>query len=297
MKIKLNQFIIIIVIILNTYSSFSQTEPLQKDSINQTEKISRKDKKVIKKEADKIYLEGRRWKINTSFIAAKLDSYIQFEGPNGILGVKLDLEDRLGFKKNRAIPKFDFQYSFNRHSSLYAEFYNITRSSSLDIDEGFDWGDIEVPDDAGVVDIFVNTRIWSLGYMYSFINKPHAEISFFANVFVLAAKTGLDVEQNNIRNRFNITAPLPSFGYRFNYEILPKVRFGGTHSIFFLKAGKYGGTINNVKLNLDYRAYNWLGVGISYSKFELDIESQAKVFKGIIKYAYEGPGLYLQFLF
>jgi len=209
MKIKLNQFIIIIVIILNTYSSFSQTEPLQKDSINQTGKISRKDKKVIKKEADKIYLEGRRWKINTSFIAAKLDSYIQFEGPNGILGVKLDLEDQLGFKKNRAIPKFDFQYSFNRHSSLYAEFYNITRSSSLDIDEGFDWGDIEVPDDAGVVDIFVNTRIWSLGYMYSFINKPHAEISLC--VFVLVKQ---DLSRNNIRNL--LILPLPCQFWKFN---------------------------------------------------------------------------------
>jgi hypothetical protein len=78
---------------------------------------------------------------------------------------------------------------------------------------------------------------------------------------------------------------------------LPKVRFGGTHSFFFLKIGDYGGTISNFKLNLDYRTHKWLGVGISYSDFNLDIDSQANKFKGIIKYSYKGPGLYLQFMF
>ena len=120
---------------------------------------------------------------------------------------------------------------------------------------------------------------------------------FFANIFLLGVKTGLDIESRNISNRFSITAPLPSFGYRFSYEILPKVRFGGTHSLFFLEIGNYGGTINNIKLNLDYRALKWLSTGVSYSKFDLNINAQGKDFKGYIKYAYDGPGLYLQFMF
>ena len=290
-------FIVFVSFFLNTGQLFSQSDSIVQIPEKKAKKISKKDKKAEKKRLDKEYMEGRRWRITTSFIAATLDSYIQFEGPNEILGVKLSLEDFLGFKKNKVIPKFDFQYSFNRRSSLYSEFYNITRSSRKDIDEDFDWGDIEVPDEFGVVDLFLNTRIWSVGYMYSFINKPHAEISFFANIFILAVNTGLDVENRNIHERFNITAPLPSFGYRFSYEILPKVRFGATHSLFILQIGDYGGTINNVKLNLDYRALKWLSAGVSYSKFNLDINAQGKNFKGNIKYAYEGPGLYLQFQF
>ena len=133
--------------------------------------------------------------------------------------------------------------------------------------------------------------------MYSFINKPHAELSFFANVFILSVGSGLNVESQNIQHRFDLTAPLPSFGYRFSYEILPKVRFGGTHSMFLLEIGDYGGTINNLKLNLDYRALKWLSAGISYSKFDLKINSEKRTFKGTIKYAYQGPGLFLLFLF
>ena len=297
MKFQLHLLIIITVIFINTHDSFSQTKSLQLDSIDKTEKVSKKDRKAIKREADSAYLAGRKWKINSSIIEAELDSYIQFEGPNGVLGVKLSLEDHLGFEKKKVIPKLDLQYSFNRHSSLYAEYYNISRSSSFDVDDGFDWGEIEVPEDAGVVDVFLNTQIWSVGYMYSFINKPHAEISFFANVFVLGVKTGLDVEKRDIHTRFGITAPLPSFGYRFSYEILPRVRFGGTHSFFFLQIGDNGGTISNFKLNLDYRAFKWLGAGISYSRFALDLNSQGKQFKGTIEYDYDGPGLFLHFMF
>ena len=290
-------FIVFTSIFVDTDQLFSQSDSIQQVSERNIDKISKKDKKAERKRLDKEYIEGRRWRIASSFINASLDSYIQFEGPDGVLGAKLSLEDFLGFEKNMVIPKFDFQYSFNRHSSLYAEYYNIARSSSHNIDEDFDWGDIEVPEDVGNVDVFFNTQIWSFGYMYSFINKPDAELSFFANIFIMGVNTGLDVENRNIHDRFRITAPLPSIGYRFSYEILPKVRFGGTHTFFFLQIGDYGGTINNIKLNLDYRALKWLSAGASYSKFDLEIASEARVFKGLINYSYQGPGLYLMFLF
>ena len=289
-------FIVFTCFFINTDQLFSQSDSIMQVSEKEENKVSKKDKKAEKKRLDKEYMEGRRWRIASTFISASMDSYIQFQGPNGVLGGRLSLEGLLGFEKSKVIPKLDFQYSFNRHSSLYAEYYNIARRSSFDAEEDFDWGDIEVPEGSGV-DLFLNTQIWSFGYMYSFINKPDAELSFFANVFVLGLSTGMDIDNRDIHDRFRITAPLPSIGYRFSYEILPKVRFGGIHTFFLLQIGDYGGAINNVKLSLDYRALKWLSAGASYSKFNLDIDSEARAFKGAIKYAYQGPGIYLMFLF
>jgi len=289
-------FIVFTCFFINTDQLFSQSDSIMQVSEKEENKVSKKDKKAEKKRLDKEYMEGRRWRIASTFISASMDSYIQFQGPNGVLGGRLSLEGLLGFEKSKVIPKLDFQYSFNRHSSLYAEYYNIARRSSFDAEEDFDWGDIEVPEGSGV-DLFLNTQIWSFGYMYSFINKPDAELSFFANVFVLGLSTGMDIDNRDIHDRFRITAPLPSIGYRFSYEILPKVRFGGIHTFFFLQIGDYGGAINNVKLSLDYRALKWLSAGVSYSKFDLNINSEARVFKGSINYAYKGPGLFLMFLF
>jgi len=241
-KRKIFYFIVFTSFFINTDQLFSQSDSIVQVSEKKEDKVSKKDKKDEKKQLDKEYLEGRRWRIASTFISASMDSYIQFEGPDGLLGVELSLEGRLGFEKSKVIPKLDFQYSFNSRSSLYAEYYNIARKSSFDADEGFDWGDIEVPEGAGV-DLFINTQILSFGYMYSFINKPDAEISFFVNIFVLGLSTGLDIDNRDIHDRFRITAPLPSIGYRFSYEILPKVRFGGSHTFFFLEIGDYGGAI------------------------------------------------------
>ena len=279
------------------HSVFAQNDSISfvegMDSVH----LSKKEKRELKKKEGKEYIKGRRWRISTSFIFASINSSLAIEGPRGVLGARLGLEDQLGFSNSLIIPKFDFQYSFTPHSSLYAEYYNISRKSKFEVDEGFDWGDIEIPDNAGTAEIFLNTQIWSVGYMYSFVNKPDVEISFFANVFILGIYTGLDVEQQDIHNRFRLTAPLPSFGYRFNYEILPRVRFGGTHSFFFLRIGDYSGYINNFKLSLDYRIIEWMSLGASYSKFDLNVSSEANSFKGIIEYTYNGPGLYLQFVF
>ena len=289
-------FIVFISFFINADQLFSQSDSIVQVSEKKANKASKKDEKAEKKRLDKEYMEGRKWRITSTFINASFDSYMQFEGPNGVLGGRLSLEGLLGFEKTKTIPKLDFQYSFNSHSSLYAEYFNISRRSSFDAEEDFDWGDIEVPEGAGV-DLFLNTQIWSFGYMYSFINKPDAELSFFANVFVLGLSTGIDIDNRDIHDRFRITAPLPSFGYRFSYEILPKVRFGGIHTFFLLEIGDYGGSINNIKLSLDYRALKWLSAGASYSKFVLNIESEARAFKGSIQYAYQGPGLFLMFLF
>ena len=90
-----------------------------------TLKLSKKEKKALKKKEGREYIQGRRWRISTSFIFASINSSLELEGPLGILGAQIRLEDQLGFKSNLIIPKFDLQYSFTLHSSLYAEYYNI----------------------------------------------------------------------------------------------------------------------------------------------------------------------------
>lgn len=260
-------------------------------------KLSKKEIKAEKKKKERAYLKGHRFEMSASYIYANLESSISFEGPNGVLGAKLSFEDFLGFNRQSVIPKFDFQYSMNLHSGIYAEYYDIRRNVRHNIDEDFEWGDIEIPEDAGELYLFLNTKIWSVGYIYSFVKKPNLEVSFFANLFILGISTGVDLDYSNIHEKHEFTAPLPSLGYRFNYEILPKVRFGVTHSFFFLEMGDYGGAINSFKTNIDYRTLDWLSIGVSYSVFSLDVSSEAKTFKGIVEYSYDGPGLYLNFLF
>lgn len=289
--------LIILILILFSPEIFGQIDTIQLDKINvETKEIKKKERKE-KRESDKEYVKGRRFRIGTSFIFGHYKTVTRIESPNGLLGVSLGFEELLGFDDTGVIPKFEFQYSFNRKSAIYAEFFRISRDSRLDVFEGFDWGDIEIPDDAGIVDLYFDTQIWSIGYMYSFINKPHAELSFFANVFVLGVKTGIDYKAENLKDDLDFTAPLPSFGYKFSYEILKRTRFGGSHSFFFLRIGDYSGTIQSFCLFLDYEIKKWVRLGLAYNDFALNITTEADNYRGIIEYGYKGAGLKMMFIF
>lgn len=282
---------VLLFVITSVVSAQSET------SENQDVEMSRAEKKAERKRLNKEVLKGRRFLITTVFTYAALDSYLELTGPNGILGARLDLEEQFGFERQKFLPSFDLQYAFTRHSAIYAEYYSINRSSVFNVGERFEFENIVIPENAGEARFFLNTNIWSIGYMYSFINSSKANLSFFVNFFIMSVGTGLDVDSQNVSKRLNFTAPLPSFGYKFNYEIVPKLRFGGSHSFFFLEVGDFGGRINNLRLTLDYRATKWLGAGISYAAFGLDIDSKSNNLNGNIGYYYSGPGLFLQFIF
>lgn len=259
--------------------------------------LTKAEKKAEKKRLNKEALKGRRFKINMVLTSANFDSEIRFTGPGGILGATISFEDLLGFPEKKLIPSFDAQYSFTRHSAVYAEYYAIFRDTKVEITDEFDFGEIEIPENAGELRAFVNTQIWSVGYMYSFINSRKANLSVFVNFFILGFNTGIDIDAQNISERNSFTAPLPSFGYKFNYEIAPRLRFAASHSFFFLEIGGFTGNINNLKLSLDYEATKWLRAGLSYTVFTLDLSINAPKFTGDLYYLYRGPGIYLQFIF
>ncbi len=284
-------------LLLFTFSAnYSIAQSETTETGNSTKTQTKVEKKAEKKRLNKEVLKGRRFEINTVLSYANFDSEIRITGPYGVLGATISFEKLLGFPDSKTIPSFDARYSFTRHSSVYAEYYAIFRSTEVNISEKFEYGNIEIPE--GVeIRAFVNTQIWSVGYMYSFINSKKANLSVFVNFFILGYKTGLDMDSQNISERNSFTAPLPSFGYKFNYEIAPKLRFSASHSFFFLKIGGFAGNINNLKLGLDYEVTSWLRAGLAYTVFVLDLSIDAPKFTGDYYYSYRGPGVYLQFIF
>lgn len=263
--------------------------------------LSKHEKKQAKKAENKILnqeaLKGRHFEITTFFTWAKMKSGMTLTGPNGVLGVNLSLEDFLGFKKNIIIPSFNFKYSFTRRSSVYAEYYNIYRSIKYDLHKDFEFGDILVPIDAGTIKIYFNTDIFSVGYMYSFINSKKASLSFFVNIYVLRVATGIDIDKQNISKKYSFTAPLPSLGYHFKYEIIKNIRFGASQSIFFIEVPGFTGFILNSRLSMDYTLFDWLALGVGFNYFNLEIETESNHFSGTIEYKFSGPSIYAQFIF
>ena len=63
-------FIVFTCFFINTDQLFSQSDSIMQVSEKEENKVSKKDKKAEKKRLDKEYMEGRRWRIASTFISA-----------------------------------------------------------------------------------------------------------------------------------------------------------------------------------------------------------------------------------
>lgn len=285
--------IILFVFTLNSTTLFSQNV-VKNDSLPS---MTKAEKKAEKKKLNKEALKGNHFEITAYITWARMNSGMTMTGPNGLIGARLSLEDLLGFDKYFAIPSFNIKYSFTRRSSIYVEYYNIYRSIKKDLQKDFEFGDITVPADVGTLKLYFNTDIFSIGYMYSFINNKKANLSFFANIFVLKVGTGIDIDKENVSEKYSFTAPLPSIGYYFNYEIAKNFQFVASQSFFFLELDGFGGFINNARLSIDYKVAKWARIGFGLNYYNLEVKASSNNYNLNIEYNFSGPQLYTQFTF
>ena len=255
------------------------------------------EKKAERKKANKEALKGKHIEFTSFVTFANMISGISITGPYGVLGARISLENFLGFKKNVVVPTFKLNYAFTRRSSIYTEYYSIRRSVKHDGNKEFEFGDITVPANIGTIKIYFNTDIWSIGYRYSLIRAEKADLSFFFNIYILRVETGIDIDKENIIRDYAFTAPLPSFGYKFSYEMTKNLYFGASLSLFLLELGDFGGFINDSNLLLYYETTNWLKIGAGINYFVLQVNTSEAKFKTDFKYSYFGPSIFASFSF
>ncbi len=290
------QFTLIFLFILS-FSKYSVAQENNSAPADTTKRLTHQEKKAERKALNKEALKGKHFEITSFVTYSNMNSGISITGPKGVLGASLSLETFLGFEKNVWIPSFLFNYAFTRRSSIYAEYYNIHRSVKYDVNKEFEFGDTIVPIDAGEIKIYFNTDIWSVGYRYSLINSTKADLSFFFNIYAIRVAMGIDLDKTNLVKNYAFTAPLPSFGYQFSYEMTKNLYFGASMSLFILQVNDFGGFINNTRISIDYKTTKWLNLGLGYNYFKLQIKTIETNFKTDIDYGYNGPTLFARFTF
>jgi hypothetical protein len=53
--------------------------------------------------------------------------------------------------------------------------------------------------------------------------------------------------------------------------------------------GDYGGSLQDLRVALHWQPKRWLGIGVGYNRFALDVDATAKDFTGTLDWVYEGP--------
>jgi len=221
-----------------------------------------------------------------------------------ILGTRLNLEDDLGFDSTAQVLRIDAAYAFNRYHRIDFSWFDIKRDSTAKTTEEIRWGDYVLPPTK--IDLHFNTTIVKLAYRYNFIVRDDWDIGFGVGIHWMDLDTGFRIRQEpaegdlidfSSEEDIKQGIPLPVLGLHGNFAASDNWRLFISVEGFFAKLGDYKGLVLDTRIGVDWMFADWMGVGLYYNAFQLDVEADSDDWKGEAEYSYHGLVLSVSFAF
>lgn len=242
---------------------------------------------------DSLYIAVGTFIVNT-------DTTLRLDGDAGEQGVPIDWEKDFGDSDINRFRLDAFWRFANRHK-LRVLVFSSSRSDSRTFDEAIEWGGETYPASA-TIEGKVKFSIYELAYEYAFMRRENYELAASAGLHYLdyeatlgasvtAAGTG-GTAQRRIENTGSVGAPLPVFGLRGTWLLSETFSIDVSGQFFSLSYGDYDGNIQDYRALLNWQPKSWLGLGIGYDNFAVDLDVESDNFKGKMDWSYRGPMIF-----
>ena len=107
------------------------------------------------------------------------------------------------------------------------------------------------------------------------------------------AETSGGVLEADIKESGNVGAPLPVIGLRGLWALPYDLWIDAQAQYFALSIDEYDGSLTDLRLMVNWQPKTWLGIGIGYNQFTVDVDVEKNSFDGSLDWTYEGPMLFL----
>lgn len=179
---------------------------------------------------------------------------------------------------------------------------NVTRTRTLDKDIG--WGDYTFLANASV-SATTKLAVYELSYEYAFLRRPTFELTGSAGIHVLDmslklagdatitdANGNVSSAQYSSKNS-NLPAPLPVFGVRALWAVLPNLYLDANAQIFKFSYEGYDGNWSDLRLAGTWMFTRHFGAGLGYDRFHVNVDVSKSVFNGNVTLGYSGLQAFL----
>ena len=92
-----------------------------------------------------------------------------------------------------------------------------------------------------------------------------------------------------------ISVPLPNIGGWYTYSISPDWALKARLDWLDVSIGEYDGGLINASFGINYQAFKYAGIGLSYNVFDLDVGINKPSWRGAAEIKYEGLYAFLSF--
>jgi hypothetical protein len=226
------------------------------------------------------------------------DTEIRFDGDTG-RGTPIDWEQTFGGGDSTRF-RIDGHWRFgdtDRHKVRFM-WFNSTRTGSRTIDEDIEFGDQVYPVNAKVNSEF-SFDIYELAYEYAFLKRDTYELDGTIGVHLASLGMGLKAKAADsggalivdVKREGTIDAPLPVIGLRGIWQLPHHFSIDAGAQFFSLSIDQYDGSLQDYRVMLNWQPKKWLGFGLGYNQFDVDLDVDGDKFNGNLNWKYNGPML------
>jgi len=212
-----------------------------------------------------------------------------------LVGDNIEFEFDEGIRLERADATIaaEFSWRFSAKWSLFGQYFKSSGSTRVVLAEDIEWGNVifGAGTNAGVGTRFSVTRIF---FGRKFDTREAHEVGIGAGLHWLSMGSFIDGEifvngaTAAARRSVSAEAPLPNVGAWYNYSISPRWALRSRFDLLNANVGDYDGLMLNIAIGLNFQAFEYVGVGLNYNYFELDVGVDKANWRGDIATTYEG---------
>lgn len=244
-----------------------------------------------------------RFHLSLGSFALDTDTEVQLDGNAANSGTPVDWERTFGDADSTRFRVDGFWRFADRHKLRFL-WFNSARSNSRTLDTEIVWNDVVYPVDAKVKGEF-DFDVYEVAYEYAFMRRDSFELSgtiglHYTDIAVALegeADTGSGSIEADVREEGSVGAPLPVIGLRGLWTLPHDFWIDASAQFFALSIDEYDGNLQDYRLMVTWQPNKWVGVGLGYNLFQVDVEVDADRFTGGLDWTYQGPLLSYSIVF
>ncbi|WP_298708633.1 hypothetical protein [Chitinophaga sp.] len=217
-----------------------------------------------------------------------------------LLGTEVNLENDLGFSEHINTFVANAQWRAGARSRFDFSYYRFHRSARHQLQKTIRFGE-NTYDVQANTDAYFNTDIFRLSYGYAIFQGAQYEVGLKAGVHVIKTEMGIALtgvgQEYDLKDDFDVTAPLPDVGIWGGYAITPRLSLQGEASYMSLTVDDVHGDILTGGVHVNYNIVKGLDAALGYTGSRIRMEGERDGLIGDVDWRYHGPSLSVSWTF
>jgi len=224
---------------------------------------------------------------------------IQLNGETG-RGDSVDFDEALGGGDSQRIRLDSFwRFGDSGRHKVKAIAFDMSRDNSTTFDSDIEWGGDIYPVNARI-DAEYSFTVIEVAYEYAFLKRDNYELAgsvglhytdMSASLRARAETSGGTLDED-VSNSASVAAPLPVIGLRGIWDLSHNFWLDASAQFFALSIDEYDGNLQDYRVLVTWQPKKWLGIGLGYNQFSMDVDVDSSNFEGSLDWTYRGPMIF-----